>query len=74
MLGRMDDFFSEKVQEHGIARFGKKERACNRLDYRLLLADRVGFEPTSRLRDYLISSVVKLWQIHVWSRSFQATL
>lgn len=22
----------------------------------------------------LISSVVKLWQIHVWSRSFQATL
>lgn len=56
MLGRMDDFLSEKVQEHGIARFGKKERACNRLDYRLLLADRVGFEPTSRLRDYLISS------------------
>lgn len=51
----MDDFLSEKVQEHGIARFGKKERACNRLDYRLLLADRVGFEPTSRLRDYLIS-------------------
>ena len=56
MLGRMDDYLSEKVQEHGIARFGKKERACNRLDYRLLLADRVGFEPTSRLRDYLISS------------------
>ena len=56
MLGRMDDFLSEKVQEHGIARFGKKDRACNRLDYRLLLADRVGFEPTSRLRDYLISS------------------
>ena len=27
------------------------------------------FEPT-----YRISSVVKLWQIHVWSRSFQATL
>ena len=54
-MGRMDDFLSEKVQEHGIARFGKKERACNRLDYRLLLADRVGFEPTSRLRDYLIS-------------------
>ena len=52
----LDDFLSEKVQEHGIARFGKKERACNRLDYRLLLADRVGFEPTSRLRDYLISS------------------
>ena len=52
----MDDFLSEKVQEHGIARFGKKERACNRLDYRLLLADRVGFEPTSRLRDCLISS------------------
>lgn len=58
MLGRMDDFLSEKVQEHGIARFGKKERACNRLDYRLLLADRVGFEPTSRLRDYLISSLL----------------
>lgn len=54
-MGRMDDFLSEKVQEHGIARFGKKDRACNRLDYRLLLADRVGFEPTSRLRDYLIS-------------------
>ena len=74
MLGRMDDFLSEKVQEHGIARFGKKERACNRLDYRLLLADRVGFEPTSRLRDYLISSVVRLWQIHLWIRSFQAAL
>ena len=58
MLGRMDDYLSEKVQEHGIARFGKKERACNRLDYRLLLADRVGFEPTSRLRDYLISSLL----------------
>ena len=57
-MGRMDDFLSEKVQEHGIARFGKKERACNRLDYRLLLADRVGFEPTSRLRDYLISSLL----------------
>ena len=57
MLGRMDDYLSEKVQEHGIARFGKKDRACNRLDYRLLLADRVGFEPTSRLRDYLISSL-----------------
>lgn len=70
----MDDYLSEKVQEHGIARFGKKERACNRLDYRLLLADRVGFEPTSRLRDYLISSVVRLWQIHGWSRSFQAAL
>ena len=38
------------------------------------LAERVGFEPTSPLLDYLISSVVKLWQIHVWSRSFQATL
>ena len=57
-LGRMDDFLSEKVQEHGIVRFGKKKRACNRLDYRLLLADRVGFEPTSRLRDYLISSLL----------------
>ena len=73
-MGRMDDFLSEKVQEHGIARFGKKDRACNRLDYRLLLADRVGFEPTSRLRDYLISSVVRLWQIHLWIRSFQAAL
>ena len=38
------------------------------------LADRVGFEPTSRLRDYLISSVVRLWQIHVWSRIFRAAL
>lgn len=38
------------------------------------MADRVGFEPTSRLRDYLISSVVRLWQIHVWSRIFQAAL
>ena len=56
MLGRMDDFLFEKVKGHGITRFGKKERACNRLDYRLLMADRVGFEPTSRLRDYLISS------------------
>ena len=26
--------------------FRKKERACNRLDYRLLMAERVGFEPT----------------------------
>ena len=25
MLGRMDDFLSEKVQEHGIARFGKRK-------------------------------------------------
>lgn len=24
----------------------EKERACNRLDYRLLMAERVGFEPT----------------------------
>ena len=64
-LGRMDDFLSEKVQEHGIVRFGKKKRACNRLDYRLLLADRVGFEPTSRLRDYLISSLVRTWHFRV---------
>lgn len=40
----------------------------------VIVADRVGFEPTSRLRDYLISSVVRLWQIHGWSRSFQVAL
>jgi hypothetical protein len=25
MLGRTDDFLSEKVKEHGIARFGKRK-------------------------------------------------
>ena len=40
----------------------------------VIVADRVGFEPTSRLRDYLISSVVRLWQIHVWSRPLWAAL
>ena len=72
----MDDFLSEKVQEHGIARFGKKERACNRLDYRLLLADRVGFEPTSRLRDYLISSQGRYdhFDTYPWTRFTNARM
>ena len=29
------------------------------------VADRVGFEPTSRLRDYLISSLVRTWHFRV---------
>ena len=32
---------------------------------KLLMADRVGFEPTSRLRDYLISSLVHTWRFRV---------
>lgn len=38
-----------------------------------ILAQTVGCEPTW-LAVELISSVVRLWQIHVWSRIFQAAL
>lgn len=38
-----------------------------------ILAQTVGCEPTW-LAVKLISSVVRLWQIHVWSRIFQAAL
>lgn len=31
----------------------------------VIVADRVGFEPTSRLRDYLISSLVRTWHFRV---------
>ena len=30
-----------------------------------MLAEGVGFEPTSRLRDYLISSLVRTWHFRV---------
>ena len=37
------------------------------------MAETVGFEPTDRLNtDQTISSVVRLWQIHVWSRPLWA--
>ena len=40
-----------------------------------IVAEGVGFEPTCRLiTDKTISSVVRLWQIHLRSRSFQAAL
>ena len=39
-----------------------------------VVAERVGFEPTVPLPVHLISSVVRLWQIHLWIRSFQAAL
>ena len=42
---------------------------------RVPLAEMVGFEPTCLLiTDKTISSVVRLWQIHGWSRSFQVAL
>ena len=39
-----------------------------------VVAERVGFEPTVPLPVHLISSVVRLWQIHVWSRPLWAAL
>ena len=38
------------------------------------MAEMEGFEPPDGLTRQLISSVVRLWQIHVWSRIFQAAL
>ena len=73
MLGRTDDFLSEKVKEHGIARFGKRKEP--------VIGVITGFS-WRRVRDsnprdlsvYSISSVVRLWQIHVWSRPLWAAL
>lgn len=36
------------------------------------LAEMEGFEPPGGVTRQLISSVVRLWQIHVWSRSLRA--
>ena len=46
MSGRMDDFLSEKAEIAQVFLLREKKRACNQTDYRLLMAERVGFEPT----------------------------
>ena len=69
------DFTRRNAQRLGLCSELKKKR--QQPESRLLawfLAQRVGFEPTVPLPVHLISSVVRLWQIHVWSRIFQAAL
>ena len=61
-VGENGCFFLRKSERARNCPFRKKERACNRLDYRLLMAQRVGFEPTVLLPVHLISSQNSLFR------------